>query len=163
CGGRSQHPPLARAGTVAARKEASGRDRDHADICLDHFARRHRGLCQSALARIHRFVRRRVSWVRLASRGSPRRPGAALGEMAHEIKQPIAASITSANSCIEWLAHEPPNLDRARAATARIENYGNRVAEIIDRIRSLYKKSPPQRESVDMNGIIHEMRTLLEC
>ena len=41
-----------------------------------------------------------------------------LGEMAaslaHEIKQPIAAAITSANSCIEWLAHEPPNLDRAR-------------------------------------------------
>jgi hypothetical protein len=34
--------------------------------------------------------------------------------LAHEIKQPIAAAITSANSCIEWLAHEPPNLDRAR-------------------------------------------------
>jgi len=35
-----------------------------------------------------------------------------LGEMAaslaHEIKQPIAAAITSANSCIEWLAHDPP-------------------------------------------------------
>jgi PAS domain-containing protein len=70
-----------------------------------------------------------------------------LGEMAaslaHEIKQPIAAAITSANSCIEWLAHEPPNLDRARAAAARIDKYGNRATEIIDRIRSLYKKSPP--------------------
>jgi signal transduction histidine kinase/ligand-binding sensor domain-containing protein len=89
-----------------------------------------------------------------------------LGEMAaslaHEIKQPIAAAITSANSCIEWLAHEPPNLDRARAAAARIDKYGNRAAEIIDRIRSLYKKSPPQRESVNVNGIIHEMLTLLK-
>ena len=89
-----------------------------------------------------------------------------LGEMAaslaHEIKQPIAAAITSANSCIEWLAHEPPNLDRARAAAARIDKYGNRAAEIIDRIRSLYKKSPPQRELVDANGIIQEMLTLLE-
>ena len=89
-----------------------------------------------------------------------------LGEMAaslaHEIKQPIAAAITSANSCIEWLAHEPPNLDRARAAAARIDKYGNRAAEIIDRIRSFYKKSPPQRELVDANGIIHEMLTLLE-
>ena len=89
-----------------------------------------------------------------------------LGEMAaslaHEIKQPIAAAITSANSCIEWLAHEPPNLDRARAAAARIDKYGNRAAEIIDRIRSFYKKSPPQRELVDVNGIIHEMLTLLE-
>ena len=89
-----------------------------------------------------------------------------LGEMAaslaHEIKQPIAAAITSANSCVEWLAHEPPNLDRARAAAARIDKYGNRAAEIIDRIRSFYKKSPPQRELVDVNGIIHEMLTLLE-
>ena|ERR1700751_2222572 len=68
-----------------------------------------------------------------------------LGEMAaslaHEIKQPISAAITSANSCIEWLAHEPPNIDRARAAAAKIDKYGKRAAEIIDRIRSLYKKS----------------------
>jgi PAS domain S-box-containing protein len=89
-----------------------------------------------------------------------------LGEMAaslaHEIKQPIAAAITSANSCMEWLAHEPPNLDRARAAAARIDRYGNRAAEIIDRIRSLYKKSPPQRELVEVNGIIQEMLTLLK-
>jgi len=89
-----------------------------------------------------------------------------LGEMAaslaHEIKQPIAAAITSANSCIEWLAHEPPNLDRARAAAAQIDKYGNRAAEIIDRIRSLYKKSPPQHELVDVNGIVHEMLTLLK-
>ena len=89
-----------------------------------------------------------------------------LGEMAaslaHEIKQPISAAITSANSCVEWLAHEPPNLDRARAAAAKIDKYGNRAAEIIDRIRSLYKKSPPQRELVDVNAIIEEMLTLLK-
>jgi len=89
-----------------------------------------------------------------------------LGEMAaslaHEIKQPIAAAITSANTCVEWLAHEPPNLDRARAAAARIDKYGNRAAEIIDRIRSFYRKSPPQRELVDVNGIIQEMLTLLK-
>src|SRR6202789_1712772 len=89
-----------------------------------------------------------------------------LGEMAaslaHEIKQPIAAAITSAHSCIEWLSHEPPNLDRARAAAAKIDKNGNRAAEIIDHIRSLYKKSPPQRELVDVNGIIREMLTLLE-
>jgi PAS domain S-box-containing protein len=90
-----------------------------------------------------------------------------LGEMAaslaHEIKQPIAAAITSANSCMEWLEHEPPNLDRARAAAARIDKYGNRAAEIIDRIRSFYKKSPPRRELVDVNGIIEEILTLLKC
>jgi PAS domain S-box-containing protein len=88
-----------------------------------------------------------------------------LGEMAaslaHEIKQPIAAAITSANSCIAWLTHEPPNLDRARAAAGKIDKYGNRAAEIIDRIRSFYRKSPPHRELVDVNGVIQEIFTLL--
>jgi PAS domain S-box-containing protein len=89
-----------------------------------------------------------------------------LGEMAaslaHEIKQPIAAAITCANSCIEWLAHDPPNIERALASAAKIDRYGTRAAEIIDRIRSFYKKSPPQRELVDLNGIIREMLTLLK-
>jgi PAS domain S-box-containing protein len=89
-----------------------------------------------------------------------------MGEMAaslaHEIKQPIAAAMTSANSCIEWLAHEPPNLDRARAAAAKIDKYGNRAAEIIDHIRSLYRKSPSQRELIDVNEIVHEIFTLLQ-
>jgi C4-dicarboxylate-specific signal transduction histidine kinase len=39
---------------------------------------------------------------------------------------------------------------------------GNRAAEIIDGIRSFYKKSPPQRELVDVNEIVEEMLTLLE-
>ena len=89
-----------------------------------------------------------------------------LGEMAaslaHEIKQPIAAAIASANTCVEWLAHEPPNLDRARAAAARIDKYGNRATEIIDRIRSFYRKSPPKREFVDVNQIIDEILALLK-
>ena len=89
-----------------------------------------------------------------------------LGEMAaslaHEIKQPIAAAMTSANSCIEWLAHEPPNLERARAAAAKIDKYGNRAAEIIDHIRSLYRKSPPQSDLIEVNDIVQEIFTMLQ-
>src|SRR5580700_2143210 len=48
--------------------------------------------------------------------------------LAHEIKQPIAASITSANALLRWLAHDPPDLERARAAATRIEQDGNRAA-----------------------------------
>jgi C4-dicarboxylate-specific signal transduction histidine kinase len=62
--------------------------------------------------------------------------------LAHEIKQPIAASITSACACLRWLAHEPPDLERARAAT-RIEQDGNRAADLINRLRSFYKKGTP--------------------
>src|ERR1700752_526627 len=69
--------------------------------------------------------------------------------LAHEIKQPIAASITSANALLRWLAHSPPDLERARAAATRIEQDGIRAADVINRLRSFYKKgTPPQREIV---------------
>src|SRR4029077_11139765 len=78
--------------------------------------------------------------------------------LAHEIKQPIAASITSASACLRWLAHDPPDLKRARAAAARIEEDGNRAADVINRLRSFYKKgSPPKREIVDIRAVILEM------
>jgi PAS domain S-box-containing protein len=82
--------------------------------------------------------------------------------LAHEIRQPIAASITSANACLRWLAHDPPDLERARAAAARIEQDGNRAADVINHLRSFYKKgTPPEREIVDLNDIIREMTALL--
>jgi PAS domain S-box-containing protein len=82
--------------------------------------------------------------------------------LAHEIRQPIAASITSANACLRWLAHDPPDLERARAAAARIEQDGNRAAEVINHLRSFYKKgTPPERGIVDLIDIIREMTALL--
>jgi PAS domain S-box-containing protein len=82
--------------------------------------------------------------------------------LAHEIRQPIAASITSANACLRWLARDPPDLERARAAAARIEQDGNRAAEVINRLRSFYKKgTPPERGIVDLKEIIREMTALL--
>jgi len=89
-----------------------------------------------------------------------------LGELAtalaHEIKQPIAASITSANACLRWLARDPPDLERARAAATRIEQDGNRAADVINRLRSFYKKgTAPGREIVNIKDIIQEMTVLL--
>jgi PAS domain S-box-containing protein len=82
--------------------------------------------------------------------------------LAHEIKQPIAASITSANALSRWLAHDPPDLERARAAATRIGQDGNRAADVINRLRSFYKKgTPPQRESIKVKDIIREMSVLL--
>jgi PAS domain S-box-containing protein len=82
--------------------------------------------------------------------------------LAHEIRQPIAASITSANACLRWLARDPPDLERARAAAARIEQDGNRAADVINRLRSFYKKgTPPEREIVDLKDIIREITALL--
>jgi PAS domain S-box-containing protein len=88
-----------------------------------------------------------------------------LGELAasvsHELKQPIAAAITNAKTCMRWLKRDQPYVDEAIEATSRIVKDGTRATEIIDRLRSLYKKSPPQRELVDVNEIVREMLVLL--
>src|SRR5246127_562339 len=88
-----------------------------------------------------------------------------LGELAasvsHELKQPIAAAMTNAKTCLRWLKRELPDVDEAIESTSRIVNDGTRATEIIDRLRSLYKKAPPQRELVDVNEIVREMLVLL--
>lgn len=90
-----------------------------------------------------------------------------LGELAasvsHELKQPISAAMTDAKTCIRWLKRDQPSIDEATAAAMRIVNDGSRAAEIIDRLRSLYKKTPPQRDSVGVNEIIGEMVSLLRA
>jgi NO-binding membrane sensor protein with MHYT domain/two-component sensor histidine kinase len=81
--------------------------------------------------------------------------------LAHEVNQPISAAVTAANACLTWLARDPPNLEEARAAAMGIAKEGNRAAEIIRRIRLLFKKGTPQRELLDVNEVIREMIVLL--
>jgi C4-dicarboxylate-specific signal transduction histidine kinase len=81
--------------------------------------------------------------------------------VAHEVKQPIAASITNARTCLRWLAADEPNLEEARAAARRIVEDQTRAAEIINRIHVLFKKAAPQRDLVDVNEVIQEMVVLL--
>ena len=57
---------------------------------------------------------------------------------------------------------DPPDLTEVHKGTERIIEAGTRASEIIGRLRSLYKKAPPQRELVDVNGIVHEIFTLLQ-
>jgi signal transduction histidine kinase len=87
--------------------------------------------------------------------------GELTASLAHEVNQPIAATVTSANSCLHWLAGDVPNLDKARAAAERIAKDGTRAAEIISRIRLLFQKGSPQLELVDVNEITEEMIVLL--
>lgn len=89
-----------------------------------------------------------------------------LGELAvslsHELKQPIAAAIINAKTCLRWLRGDKPDVQEAREAAARMVEDGRRAAEIIDRVRSFYKSgAPPERELVDVNEIVREMFGLL--
>ena len=87
--------------------------------------------------------------------------GELTASLAHEVNQPIGAAVTNANTCIRWLTRDMPNVEEARAAAMRSAKDGMRAAEIISRIRQLFKKGTPQRELVDINEVVREMIVLL--
>jgi PAS domain S-box-containing protein len=87
--------------------------------------------------------------------------GELTASLAHEVNQPIAAAVTNANTCLRWLTRDHPDLEEARAAASRIVKDGTRAADIISRIRLLFKKGTPQHDMVDVNEVIGEMIVLL--
>jgi PAS domain S-box-containing protein len=87
--------------------------------------------------------------------------GELTASLAHEVNQPITAAVTNANTCVRWLAGGTPNIEEARDAAMRSAKDGTRAAEIISRIRQLFKKGTPERKLVDVNEVIREMIVLL--
>jgi PAS domain S-box-containing protein len=87
--------------------------------------------------------------------------GELAASLAHEIKQPIAAAVMNAKTCARWLQRDVPDIAEACEAASRIVKDTTRAAEIIDRVRSLYRRGTPQRELVDLNEIVREMIVLL--
>jgi PAS domain S-box-containing protein len=81
--------------------------------------------------------------------------------LAHEIKQPIAAAVANAGACLGFLERERPDILEAREAASGTIGSARRAAEIIDHVRSLFKKSFPQREPVQVNELIREVALLL--
>jgi PAS domain S-box-containing protein len=87
--------------------------------------------------------------------------GELTASLAHEIKQPISAAIANAETCLEWLARDRPDITEAQEAASRIIRDVTRASNIITRIGSLYKKDVPQRKWVNVNELIQEMIALL--
>jgi len=87
--------------------------------------------------------------------------GELTASLAHEIKQPISAAMTDAQTCMRWLARERPEVAEAREAASRLVKDVTRANEIIGRIGSLFKKHVPMRELIDVNELIREMIGLM--
>jgi PAS domain S-box-containing protein len=87
--------------------------------------------------------------------------GEMVASISHELSQPITVTTAHAKASLRWLQRDPPDLTEVRKGTERIVEAGTLAAEIIDRLRSLYKKSSPKRELVSINDVIGEMILLL--
>ena len=90
----------------------------------------------------------------------------ALGELtasiAHEVNQPLAGVVSSANACLRWLDSQPPDTEKARQSVDRIIRDANRASDVVGRVRSLAKKTSPQKAWLNINEMVLEIVSLME-
>lgn len=86
--------------------------------------------------------------------------GALTASIAHEVQQPLAAIIMNSSTCLRMLEAEPPNVGGARETARRNIRDGNRAAEVVSRLRSLFAKKPFTTETLDLNAATREVLAL---
>jgi PAS domain S-box-containing protein len=81
--------------------------------------------------------------------------------IAHEVNQPLAAIVANSHACHRWLSAEPANLERAKLTAERIVRDANSAADVVGRIRALFKQSTEARNSATLSSVIAEARELV--
>lgn len=89
----------------------------------------------------------------------------AMGELtaslAHEIRQPLTAALANAETCLDWLQRERPNVEEGCEAALEVVRDVSRAAGMISSVSALFRKGTIRRESIEVNGLIQEMVSLL--
>jgi PAS domain S-box-containing protein len=83
--------------------------------------------------------------------------GQLTASIAHEVKQPIAATVSNAQAALRWLGRQPPDLEEVRQALAHIVQDGKRAGDVVGGIRDLIKKAPPREDRLDINEAAREV------
>jgi PAS domain S-box-containing protein len=83
--------------------------------------------------------------------------GQLTASIAHEVNQPIAATLTNAQAALRCLTRPVPELGEVREALASIVNDAVRAGDVVSRIRDLMKKAPPRKDLLDVNGVVREV------
>ncbi|KGE01312.1 PAS domain-containing protein [Rhizobium sp. YS-1r] len=81
--------------------------------------------------------------------------------IAHEVNQPLSAVMNYSSACQRWLTAEPPNIERAQKTLERIVHSANSAADVVSRIRALFKQSTDKRDSIELGPVVREARDLL--
>ena len=81
--------------------------------------------------------------------------------IAHEVSQPLSGIITNASTSVRMLSLTPPNVDGALETARRTIRDGNRAADVITRLRALFKRGAATIEPVDLNDAAREVIALM--
>ncbi|WP_212626258.1 AAA family ATPase [Pseudomonas sp. PP3] len=83
--------------------------------------------------------------------------GQLVASIAHEVNQPIAATILNANAAMRWLNALPPQIEEVQNVLGSLIADANRASDVLGRIRSHIRKAPPQKEAMNICAAIEEM------
>jgi two-component system sensor kinase FixL len=81
--------------------------------------------------------------------------------IAHELNQPLQAVVAHGRACVRWLAATPPRIDEARLSAEHVVRDANAAADVVSRIRALFRHAAPQRVDLDINKLILQVCTLM--
>jgi len=98
----------------------------------------------------------------LAGYAQASRMGAMTASIAHEVNQPLAAIVANANAALRWMARTPPDVAEARESLEQIVREGQRAADVIQSVCSMFKSKELARASVDLNQLVHEVLVLVQ-
>jgi len=85
---------------------------------------------------------------------------AVAASIAHEIRQPLTAMVTTADAGLRFLDRSIPNLDKAKEAFKRIVADGHRAGDLVGSIRANFKSDVRDRTALDLNELIREALAL---
>ena len=77
--------------------------------------------------------------------------------IAHEVKQPLAAMVAQSGAAMRWLGQKTPNLTEARAALGKIQVAGDRASQVVENLRSMFRKESSERRPLDVNSLIENV------
>jgi C4-dicarboxylate-specific signal transduction histidine kinase len=81
--------------------------------------------------------------------------------IAHELNQPLQAIVAHGRACVRWLAATPPRIDEAKYSAEQVLRDANSAADVVSRIRALFRHTAPQKVDLDMNKLILQVCTLM--
>ncbi len=88
--------------------------------------------------------------------------GALSASIAHELNQPLGATIMNSQTCLRYLRRDPPDIASAIAAAERAVREGNRASDIVSETRELVTNHRSHEELVDLAALSREVLEILE-
>jgi PAS domain S-box-containing protein len=88
------------------------------------------------------------------------RMGELVASLAHELNQPLAAILSSAQAALRFLQSTTPDLDLFRSILQNIVQDDKRAAGVITSLRSMVRREEREKELLDMNEVLRDTLTL---